>query len=241
MLLVLFALVASTLKGQSYKDIVDNTHSGIDITKQLPPLSTLQSEAEIYSPLIKMQDAEVKIKQLQIRSLKKDWMSNIGFDAGVKYGMFDNLILSQDLGIEDLQTSSTEQTRYSVGVSLKMPLKTFLDKTDVQIAKIELESLMYKRETLLSELRKLVVIQYNDVVRAYRNILVQNSSVEMYRVQMIQNERDFNDGIIGIAEYARVNNILAGSIMRLEELKLEYSTAILVLEETVGVKLELKK
>lgn len=238
-----FALILffpDVLKGQTYDELIANTMTGKDITERLPALATLQAQAEENSPLLKIHDANMLIKQIRINSEKREWMRHLGFDAGVKYGLFDNLIIREDLGLDEVATSTTEQTRYNLGVFLKIPLSTFADKSAVKLAVAERDIEILVRESTLSDLRQLVIIQYGNVVSAYRSLVILNNSVEVYRIQMLRAEKDFENGKINIDEFARLNDMLARNTLNLEDIKIEYFTALKLLEETVGVKINIK-
>lgn len=225
---------------QTYDELITNTISGKDISKRLPPIADLQAAAIDKSPLLKIHDADIVINQLKVKSLKRDWMRSLGFEAGAKYGLFDNLIVTGDLGLDEVATNTTEQTRYNLGLFLKIPLSSFVDKSGVQIAKAELDKLNYERESTVLELRQLVIVQYNNLIKAYRNMVVQNNAVETYRVQMFRAEKDFTNGNITVADYARLNDMLSRAVMNLEDIKLEYLTALQLLQEVVGIEIKLE-
>jgi outer membrane protein TolC len=239
LIVLIFLLGNGVVKAQTYSELISNTLTGKDITLRLPPISELQSSAIENSPLLKIYNADVVISELKVKSAKREWMRSLGFEAGAKYGLFDNLIVTGDLGIDYVATNTTEQTRYNFGVFLKIPLSSVIDKSGVQLAKVELDKISYQREASISELRQLIIIQYNNIVKAYRTIVVQNNAVELYRVQMIRAEQDFNNGKITVAEYARLNDMLSRAVINLENAKVEYVTAIQLLEETVGVEINL--
>lgn len=237
---LLFTVISNFGFSQTYNELVKNTIAGKDITLRLPSISSLQVAASENSPLLKIHSSDVVINELKVKSLKRDWMNSLGFEAGVKYGLFDNLILKSDLGLDEINTNTTEQTRYNMGVFLKIPLSTIADKSNVQIAEAELDRLKFERESILSELRQLIIVQYNNVVKSYRSMIVQNNSVENYRLQMMNAEKEFENGEISIADYARLNDMLSRAVMNFENIKVEYLTALLLLEETVGVEIKLE-
>lgn len=227
------------VRGQTYDELISNTISGKDITERLPALATLQAQAEENSPLLKIHDANLVINQLKVNSEKREWMRNLGFEAGAKYGLFDNLIVTGDLGVEDPAISTTEQTRYNLGIFLKIPLSSIADKSKVKLASVEADLVLLEKESTLKELRQLVIVQYGNLVKAYRNIVILNNSVEVYRVQMIRAEKDFTNGKLTVDEYARLNDMLSRATANLEDTKVEYFVALKLLEETVGVKIKI--
>ncbi len=227
------------MKGQTYDELIANTMSGKDITERLPTLATLHAQAEENSPLLKIHDANMVINQLKVNSEKREWMRSLGFEAGAKYGLFDNLIIREDLGLDEVATSTTEQTRYNFGVYLKIPISSIIDKSGVKLAAVERDRVLLEKESTVRELRQLVIIQYGNIAKAYRNMIVLNNSTEVYRVQMVRAEKDFNNGIITVDEFARLNDMLSRTVINLEESKIEFFTALKLMEETVGMPIKL--
>lgn len=226
-------------KSQISEDFITRSLSENDISKELPPLDTLLARAEKNSPLLNFYNADIIINELKVISEKRDWMEHLSFETDLRYGMFDNLIITEDLGREDLATSSTEQTRYSIGVSLKIPLSKIADrKNRVNIAKSEKEKAMFQHEVAVRELRELVIIQYNNILKAHRLMVVNNANVSSFSVQVIRAEKDFTSGQINIAELARLREMLARGIENFESTKSDFQLAYLLMQETVGTQLK---
>lgn len=225
---------------QDYHDVLEKSLNNNKIENQLPPLQQLLDSAETHSPLLKMYDSDVIIQELKIKSEKKDWMKSLGFQAGARYGLFDNLILKEDLGVEDLKTSTTEQTRYNLGLYLKIPLSSILDKNNQEIAEEEVNRIKYQKANSALELRKLIIVQYNNVVKAYKSMVIRINELETYRIQMIRAEKDYQNGQINVAEYARLKDFYLNSKLDLENNKVEFVTALQLLQETVGININLK-
>jgi outer membrane protein TolC len=143
------------------------------------------------------------------------------------------------LGVEDPAISTTEQTRYNLGIFLKIPLSSIADKSKVKLASVEADLVLLEKESTLKELRQLVIVQYGNLVKAYRNIVILNNSVEVYRIQMIRAEKDFTNGKLTVDEYARLNDMLSRATANLEDTKVEYFVALKLLEETVGVNIKI--
>ena len=232
-------LVTREVKAQVSEDFITKSLSENDISKELPPLDTLLAIAEQNSPLLNFYNADVIINELKVISEKRDWMEHLSFETDLRYGLFDNLLVTQQMGREDLATSTTEQTRYSVGVSLKIPLSKIADrKNRVNIAKSEKVKAMYQHEVAVRELRELVIVQYNNILKAHRLMVVNNANVSSFSVQVIRAEKDFTNGQINIAELARLREMLARGIENFESTKSDFQLAFLLLQETVGTHLK---
>jgi outer membrane protein TolC len=237
---ILFLFISVQLIGQTYEELIDNSISGKDITERIPSLAVLQNVAQSNSPLLKIHDANIVISQLKMNSEKREWMRNLGFEAGAKYGLFDNLIIKEDLGIGEVATNTTEQTRYNLGVFLKIPLSLIVDKSAVKLASAERDIELLERQSTISELNKLVIVQYGNLIKAYRNLVILNNTVEVYRVQMAKAEKEFSNGKISIDEFARFSDMLSRTSLNLEDFKIEFFIAHKLLEETVGMKIKIE-
>jgi outer membrane protein TolC len=224
-------------KGQTYDELLELTFSGKDISERLPPLAELQEKALENSPTVQYFEAEVAVKNLQIKAEKRAWMRSMGIETGAKYGLFDNLVLTQDLDYNDLATSTTEQTRYYLGFYAKIPLSDIIDKSNIKTAIAESDKLKYLRAARIQELRELIIVRYNNVVKEYRGMVIKLNAVENYRVQQMRADEDFKNGVINVYEKARLEDMLSKSVIELEEAKLDFLTAFQVLEETVGIKI----
>ena len=238
--LIAVFVIAENLHAQnSDSEFIEKSIQENDITEILPPLSALMDSAEINSPLLKMIDADIAIQQLRIKVEKKNWLSYIGVDGSVRYGLFDNLILKEALGIEDLAANTTTQTRYSVGVYFKIPFTEILNTEDERIAENEKVKLLHQRSNTILELRKLVILQYNNIVSSYNKLIIRTSALESRRIQDLMVDKQFKSGQIGLDEYTRQKDFFIKSKLELEENKVEFLTAIQILQETVGIKLKL--
>jgi outer membrane protein TolC len=242
-ILILFALFWLPLYcvAQSYSEEIGQSLQENDILKLLPPLQALIDSAVIHSPLLKISDSDLIIRRLSIDSEKREWLRNVGFESGARYGLFDNLIITEDLGMEDLKTSATVQSRYSVGVFLKIPLSVLIDRSNVKIAREQMNQAKYQRDQTIIELRKLIISHYYEVVKVHKRLIINNETVEIYRVQMFRAEEDFKNGAISVTEYSRLKNIFTQSILALEETKVDFLIALQLLEEIAGTKIELKE
>lgn len=226
---------------QSFSEEISLSLKQNDILKLLPPLQSLIDSAVVHSPLLKISDADIIIRSLRVESLRNEWLGNFGIESGIRYGLFENLILADDLGIDEFRTSSTVQTRYNVGLFLRLSISDIIDRRNVKIAKQEMNQANYQRDQLLSELRQLIISQYFDIVKIHKGMIIKNEMTETYRIQMYRAEEDYINGMINIADYSRLKSIFSQSILDLEEIKVDFLLAVQLLEEIVGTKIELKE
>ncbi len=208
-----------------------------DITERLMPLSQLMDSAVLHSPMLKFYNADILINELKVKSEKRDWMRHLGVEAGVKYGLLDNVVFSSYFGAN--MNNFNSETRYSIGAYLRIPIGSVLDKSAVKMSEQEIVKAEQLFERTLQELRQLVIIQYNNLIKSHRSLIVRSNLVATYEAQMLRAEKDFTEGNIDVSEYARLNEMYTTSILNLEENKVEFNTALQILQETVGVKIDI--
>ncbi|MGE0092851.1 MAG: TolC family protein, partial [Bacteroidales bacterium] len=187
--------------------------------------------------MLKFYNADILINELKVKSEKRDWMRHLGVEAGVKYGLLDNVVFSSYFGAN--MNNFNSETRYSIGAYLRIPIGSVLDKSAVKMSEQEIVKAEQLFERTLQELRQLVIIQYNNLIKSHRSLIVRSNLVATYEAQMLRAEKDFTEGNIDVSEYARLNEMYTTSILNLEENKVEFNTALQILQETVGVKIDI--
>jgi outer membrane protein TolC len=238
-ILLMFFLLLLAFSGIS-QDIPENSNSEQYIIQyQLPKLEILLDSAVLSSPLLKIIDADIVIQNLKVKSERKNWLSYINVNGSAKYGRFDNLVIKEDLGLQDVGISNSEQTRYSFGLSVSVPFETVFDKSNIHIAREEKEKLVHERDKIVQELRKLVIVQYGNLLRAHKRLVVLTSQFESGKMLLYETELNYKNGLAQLADYSKQKNEVLNTEMSLEESKVEFSTALYLLQETVGIKIKL--
>lgn len=232
-------LFAENIFAQSAVQFSNDSIAKVDITEQLPPLAELQEIAVENSPVSKMLDADIRVGASKVNEEKRLWMKSLGIEGSARYGIFDNLYLADDYSSIESMLATTKESRFYIGGYVKMPISDIIDRSNIKTAIAEKERLQYQKQARIIELRQLVIIQYNELIKAYRKVQINTNAAETHRLQMLRAEIDFNNGKINVAEYARLDNMLSKTLLELEDAKLDYATAFQVLEETVGIKIKL--
>ena len=225
---------------QTYDEMLEFTTDGIDISDRLPGLSELQQLAIDNSPLLKLYESDEKVGDYVVQFKKRNWMNDIGIESGARYGLFDNLIITEDMGALGSNTETTEQTRYYVGVYVKVPLSTLIDRSSILQAQAEKDKIRYQKEVGIQQLKELVIGRYYNVIKEYRKLLIQTNLVENYRVQNLRAETDYNNGQMDVYEYVRLKEMVSKASMDLETAKLDFKNSFQILEQIIGVKIKLK-
>jgi outer membrane protein TolC len=107
-------------------------------------------------------------------------------------------------------------------------------------AKAEFDKYRFQQQSNERELRQLVVVQYNNVLKTYKSVEVRNKAFGVLKVHLNNVEKDYINGKIDIAEFSRVHDIKMNAELELERAKIELISSIQVLNEIVGKPITLK-
>lgn len=235
-------LIANLTMAQALNEFVERGLERNDITSRLPSIDSLIRIAKENSPRLKYFDADAKYWEGKVKVTGRSWLNSIYLDATYGYGVFDNLNNQQIAGdpLASQVLFTLEQSRYNLGVSMKMPLHAIFNRgIEVKTAKAEAERSKYEKEFAVRELEMLVTQRFHEVVRAHRMLLVSSSIVESYKLQALNADKNFTNGVIDITEYTRLQQMLNESLKTLEFQKSEYEMALSILEGIVGIKIEI--
>lgn len=242
-LILVFAFLAFSLpfisKGQDAASVIEQELNMHDLKSNILPLNQLLDSAEIHSPLLKMIDADIYIQDLKVKSEKKDWLSYFSLTGTAKYGMFDNLVINEEVGEDYLGSTNTKQSRYSVGLAIKVPFSSVFDKVNRNVALSEKEKLRHQRENTIIELRKLVITQYGNLLRAHSKLIIRTSEMETVKLQMADTELNYKNGKIPLTEFTKQKSELLDLQLQHEEVRIEFTVALHLLQETIGIDLNL--
>lgn len=239
--LLLTFLISFMLKGQAANDYLENGLRENDIAAKLPPLDSLIALAKKNNPFLKSFDSTKELGEGRVQLEQRSWMQYISLDAGYGYGIFDNLSNQQIAGDPGNQTLfSSEQSRFNLGASLKMPLSALVNRNrTIKNTKLEAETFKYEQQQAENELRLQVINEYNEVLKFHRLVFINNSIVETFRAQTVRAEKEFADGVINVSDYTRLLQMINQAIIALEAQKSDFFKAFMALESTVGVDLKI--
>ena len=202
-----------------------------------PPLSDLIDSAIKYHPGIRYREYEVKVKESNLISQQNNWTRNMGVQADSRYGTFDNFSANDNGQFTTLLNTTNIQFNYGFGVYMKLPIYDLLNrKNQLKQAKNEVEMARSLGEVQETEIRQMVIKQYQDALLRQRLIRIKAQNLGNARVNMEMVEKEFRNGIIPVSEYARISDIVYRAETDYELAKTEFITAKLLLEEIVGFK-----
>lgn len=168
--IITLLLILSARPGQAQSaDSTAMTSSDSVIT--FPPLNDLIDSAVKYHPGIRYRQYEVKVKESNLQTQQHNWTRNMGVQADSRYGTFDNFSANDNGQSTTLLNTTNKQFNYGFGVYMKLPLYDLLNrKNQLKQAKNEVEMARSLGEVQETEIRQMVIKQYQDALLRQRLI-----------------------------------------------------------------------
>jgi outer membrane protein TolC len=212
-----------------------------NIESMLPPLETLIDTAIERNPYVKFRDLQIIVNEHKLTGSRLDWTRDIGFQTDVRYGTFDNFASNVVEGQNPaLASTRNTQTNYGIGGYIRIPFYDFLGRRNqIKQSKAEVEQAQNYSLVQRSELRQIVIKQYNEVIIKQRLLKIKAKYTETARINMEMAEKQFLNGVVSTAEYSTITEIIARSEADFETTKMDFKTSFMILEEIVGMKFNL--
>lgn len=205
-----------------------------DLSEQLLPLDSIVKIALKNSPTLKVNDAVIGKAEQQINVDRLTWMNGMIPFVNVTGGNQD-LILQTNSGLGQAQ-SSTLSNGVAFGLNLRLPLyEIFGRQARVNASKMELKASKYKKEEAELALRRQIILEYNDVLAFHRLMRLHNDATQASKINLILAEKSFRDGVLDLASYTQIMQIVTTNENNLEMAKRSFTIAFNQLETTVGV------
>jgi outer membrane protein TolC len=209
----------------------------------LPPLNVLIEAAKEHSPLLKQYNAEIAIREMKNKSLKRNWSKYISIGTSVQYGTYDNYALnSYSDGLNTLGAITTgQQSRYSIGVFVNLPIYSIYNRNnEINIGQKELGQVRFEKEQMTEQLVNQVVEQYSNVLLARKILILRNDNLNSINLQLAMSEKKFKSGQIKLSELVVIQGIQTKAKIDLEKEKNNLYKSLSLLEQTCGIKLNIK-
>lgn len=233
--LLTFILATSVLLKLAVAQTAVPTSLRQDQDFSLPPLEDVIDSALRRSASVRFRMQEIEAKQANLNSEKNYWTRNFGLQGEARYGTFNNFsTIGTDLS-SGILTTNTTQVNYAAGVYVKFPIFDIVNrKNQINQAKVELEQARSMAEAQQDELRQMVIRLYQDVILKQRVLLIRSESAGTARVNMEMVENQFRNGVIPVAEYVRISDIVSRTSSDYEVARAEFTAAKAILEDIAG-------
>ncbi len=212
-----------------------------NIESMLPPLETIIDSAIANNPEIKFRDLQIIVNKYKLSTERNLWTRDIGVQTDVRYGTFNNFSTNTSEGQSPSNIATlSSQLNYGVGAYIKLPFFDFVNrKNQVQMATTEVKQAESFAQTQRNELRQMVIKQYNDLIVKHRILKIKSKYAETSKINMQMVEQEFTNGIIPVSEYSRISEIVTRTEIDLENSRMEFLTAYMILEEITGIRFNL--
>jgi len=212
-----------------------------NIESMLPPLETIIDSAIANNPEIKFRDLQIIVNKYKLSTERNLWTRDIGMQTDVRYGTFNNFSTNTSEGQSPSNIATlSSQLNYGVGAYIKLPFFDFVNrKNQVQMATTEVKQAESFAQTQRNELRQMVIKQYNDLIVKHRILKIKSKYAETSKINMQMVEQEFTNGIIPVSEYSRISEIVTRTEIDLENSRMEFLTAYMILEEITGIRFNL--
>ena len=202
----------------------------------IPTLGEAIEMAMNYSPLLRSADIETTIREFQLKSTRKEWLDNMGLESFYKYGSIDNVNIQNVGSLDQISTAQTTDTRFSVGVYLKMSFFSFLtQRTNTKIALQNIEQSKVQKEFVKQEIRKIVIKQYGEYLYNKELIGIKNKAFQSNQVQVRKANIDYENGNLSVYEITKVMEASTKAESEFLMAKSNFKISYLLLLELIGM------
>jgi outer membrane protein TolC len=206
-----------------------------DSSLNVPTLSVAIERAKQNSPLLMSSDVETVIRQLELKTTRREWLENLGFDSYYRYGSIDNINISNTATTEEISSARTFDNRFSVGIYMKLPIFDLINmKNGNKIAKQKIEQSKYEKLVLESEITKIVIKQYNEFLLYKQLLEVKNKALVSSQMQVSKANMDYKNGNLNLFELSRIIESASKSESDFFTTKMNLEVSYLLLMELIG-------
>ncbi len=209
-----------------------------DITQRIPPLEDLIDSAIVHSPLLRSQDADIAIWKYKVKTAKREWMENFYIDGLLQNDVWDALTNNKtNYGDDNTILSLQNNNRALASISLRIPMDDFWDRRNrIKTATKQVEKAMALKDNDIVELRKLIIIQYNQLIVNQRILKIANDNVIANGLQKEMGDKEFLNGQTTLYELAYINEMYRKAVTDFEEARNAFYNAYMILQEICGIK-----
>lgn len=210
-----------------------------DIIARIPPLEDLIDSAIYHAPLLKSQDADIAIWKYKTITARREWMQNFYIDGLLQKDIWDAYTSNQISGTPNNPPILTYQDSYRAlgSVSIRIPMDDFWDRRNrVKTATKEIEKSMAIKDNLILEIRKTMVLLYNQLIVSQRKLKISNENVITNSLQKDMAEKEFLNGQATLYEVARINEMYRRAVYDFEDARIELYNSYSLLQEICGMK-----
>lgn len=205
---------------------------------KLPPLGAIIDSAMVNSPLLKVQDEQITISEIELERRRKLWLENINLESYARYANNTQVVTgSFDTGVTTNLNTNNMQFLYGGGITVKVPLFTFYGRgKQLSSAKAQIRSAQYQRLVLEQELRKTLIELYNRVLLCHSLLVVKIEALQTSSIAVNLGEIDFRNNRINISDLSKIADAHMKNQTEYEQVLSELRLSMEMLQEVSGYK-----
>jgi len=197
----------------------------------LPPLDILFENAK-NAPSYELAAVKEEVEKKLLKKEKIAFLRFFNIRGSWQYGTFANDgYLSSVIEKPVYSYTKTDQTLYSIGASVSIPLDELFDLGErVKRQKLNLRAAELEKEVKYQELKKEIVELYAQAVSQLNIVRLRSEATVLANAQYEISERNFINGTMTSAELAVQKENQSVIIQRFEDSKFELNKSLMILE-----------
>lgn len=197
----------------------------------LPPLSVLLENAKSTPTIMSLEKAR-QIAQAEVAKQKRHIFTYLSAHGSYSYGkgdMWGNTSGAYSPMV--MQYQGTESNYWNVGVSLNLPLEDILDLTAaVKRKKLEVDQAIIQKDIAYDQLKLQIASLFVKITNNLVSLKTYGEAAAAYQGAGALDREDFENGNMGIADYAHTKLYESGQVQQYQSMQTEITTDILTLE-----------
>lgn len=207
---------------------------------EIPELSACIDSALSHSPLLKANEQQINIILEDLKISKKSWLEYIMIDANTRYGLFNQLTLTQETSNADLAVQTAkEQFNYFAGITLRIPFSSFAtNKNEQKKLHLSIKEAELKKRDLENEIKKLVVTEFFKLNRLRDLVEVHQNNLQTANIDYLKSKNDLRAGMVTMTEFAAASTAYAKAVDAFVTTKNDYYAQFYILNILIGTNIQ---
>lgn len=203
-------------------------------------LPLLMEAAISYSAEIERLDHGKSIANEELKLKRRELLSGLALGSGYSYGTRIGVVT----GDQQVQNQINAfvlpaQAQYNVGLMMSLSLdQIFNRRSELHKQVLVIKQSEADRKIKERQIRQLVIGLYQDIVLAKSQLELHQEALQTANIHFKLAEKQFAKGEIQLSEMARISESYTTAATAYGTSKVKYATAILMMEELIGKKLQ---
>lgn len=201
----------------------------------LPPLDTLIAWALIKNSSLKVQDAQIAVKQQEYEVKKREWLDLLSINGTTAYGnnqLYD--VQQSQQGTTPILTTR-QSLIYNAGITTRISIGDILNRNKkITLKRLEVARTQAEKEVIKDQVREEVIIRYHKLLIALKMVKLEADNLEAKKLGLEVAEKYFREGNMPATEYSVMLNTKITIEKQYEQAKFDAQFALKMLREFVG-------